>query len=41
MLRRKAVLKGQHIKAGGKGELAGQNTGVAQLAAGVATAMAV
>ena len=41
MLGRKAILKREHVKPGGKRQLAGQNAGIAQLAAGVAAAVAV
>ena len=41
MLRRKAVLKREHVKPGSQRQLAGQNAGVPQLAAGVAAAVAV
>ena len=37
----KAVFKAEYIAPGGKGQFAGQHAGIAQLAAGVAAAMAV
>ena len=36
-----AILKGEHLISGDIGQLRGQNTGIAQIAAGIAAAMAV
>ena len=41
MLRGEAVLEGEHLPAGDVGQLGGQNTGIAQVAAGIAAPVAV